>query len=290
MKQALLKLHIAVFLWGFTGVLGKLITLNEAWLVWYRLLITVLSLAVLALALGKIKKIKVGNYTWQLIVIGFIVGLHWLYFYGSIKYANVSVALVCLSSNAFFTALLEPAIQKQPISWYNIVLGLMGILGIGLIFHFDPQFQKGIIWGLLSSFFTALFATLNKKIVYKYPPESLMFWELLGAFIFMSGVLFLYGNPIKDFQIPTYANWFWLIVLSWICTVVAMFLSLQALKKVSAFTQNLSLNLEPVYGIVLAFAVYKEHQQLHPTFFLGFIIILLSVVLQMKRVVNKKTT
>lgn len=288
MKQALIKLHIAVFLWGFTGVLGKLITLNEAWLVWYRLAITVGSLSLLALIFKKPETLKYSKQSWQLISIGFIVGLHWLFFYGSIKYANVSVALVCLSSNAFFTALLEPVIQKQRVSGYNIFLGLMGILGIGLIFHFDPQFQKGIIWGIFSSFFTALFSTLNKKIVHQQAAENLMFWELSGALIFITGVLFLYGNPIQIFKIPSFGNWFWLFILSWICTIVAMFLSLQALQKVSAFTQNLTLNLEPIYGIILAFAVYKEHTQMHPTFFLGFIIIMLSVVLQMKRVVGKK--
>lgn len=290
MKQALIKLHIAVFLWGFTGVLGKLITLNEAWLVWYRLVITVCSLLILFLILNKKVVLQPNKTNWQLIGIGFIVGLHWLFFYGSIKYANVSVGLVCLSSNAFFTALLEPTIQKQNISWYNIFLGLMGILGIGLIFHFDPQFQKGIIWGLFSSFFTALFSTLNKKIVHQHAAEKMMFWELLGALVFMTGVLFIYGNPIQNFQIPNASNWLWLIILSWVCTIIAMFISLQALQKVSAFTQNLTLNLEPIYGIILAFAVYKEHTNMHPTFFLGFAIIMLSVVLQMKRVVNRKTT
>jgi drug/metabolite transporter (DMT)-like permease len=290
MKQALLKIHIAVFLWGFTGVLGRLITLNEAWLVWYRLLITIVSLAFLAFMLKRTEFLAFSKKSYKLLGIGFIVGLHWLFFYGSIKYANVSVALVCLSSNAFFTALLEPAIQKQNINGYNIILGLMGIVGIGLIFHFDPQFQKGIMWGLISSFFTALFSTLNKKIVHRQAAENLMFWELLGAFIFMCAVLFFYGNPLSNFQIPNLNNWFWLLILSWLCTIVAMFLSLQALQKISAFTQNLTLNLEPVYGIILAFAVYKEHTQMHPTFFLGFIIIMLSVLLQMKRVVNKKTT
>ena len=287
MKQALIKLHIAVFLWGFTGVLGRLISLNEGLLVWYRLLITIISLYIVMLSSGQLQKVAAQQRN-KLFLIGTIVALHWCFFYGSIKYSNVSIALTCLSSAGLFTAVLEPLMTGKKINMAEVLLGLIGIVGIALIFHFDPQYKTGIILGLLCTLLSCIFSILNKKQVASIPPKTVMLYELIGGFLFLSLLMpfYLYAFPTK-LLVPTIQDGLWLVLLSWVCTILAMDLSLQALKKVSAFTQNLTLNLEPVYGIILAFAVFNENRFLSKWFYLGFSLILVAVVLQMGRIVRR---
>ena len=287
MKQALIKLHIAVFLWGFTGVLGRLISLNEGLLVWYRLLITIISLYLIMRISGQLQKVAAPQRN-KLFLIGTVVALHWCFFYGSIKYSNVSIALTCLSSAGLFTAILEPLMTGKKINMAEVLLGLIGIVGISLIFHFDPQYKTGIILGLLCTLLSCIFSILNKKQVASTPPKTVMLYELIGGFLFLSLLMpfYLYAFPTKHL-VPTINDGLWLVLLSWVCTILAMDLSLQALKKVSAFTQNLTLNLEPVYGIILAFAVFNENRFLSKWFYLGFSLILVAVVLQMGRIVRR---
>lgn len=289
MKTALIKLHTAVFLWGFTGVLGRLISLNEAVLVWYRLIITICSLAILFSFNKNLQKIS-NKSKFVLVGIGCLVGLHWLFFYGSIKYSNVSIALVCLSINPLFTCFFEPLIIKCKFSLIDIALSFIGIIGIGLIFHFDSHYQVGILWGVISSFFTALFSTINKKQIGIANANTMMFYELIGAAVIISTIIPFYyyeNNNLK--LIPSATDFLWLAVLSWLCTVLAMKLSLEALQKVSAFTQNLSLNLEPIYGIGLAFLIFQEQKEISKFFYYGIALIILSVALQMGRLLAKKT-
>ena len=284
MKAALIKLHIAIFLWGFTGVLGRLIQLNEILLVWYRLLITIVTLALIFYYKKSTVKITKKEIL-KLLGIGVLVATHWVFFYGSIKYANVSISLICLSCLAFFTAILEPIITKSAFQLVEILLGLLSVLGIALIFHFDNKHRLGIALGLLSAFFSALFSTFNKKNVAIALPQTIIFYELIGGLIFLTLIMPFYLTilPTKTY-LPTLSDIGWLLLLSWVCTILAMDFSLQALKKVSAFTQNLSLNLEPVYGIILAFIIYKEQKDLSPTFYYGFALIIIAVGLQMFRV------
>lgn len=284
MKSALIKLHLAVFLWGFTGVLGKLIQLNEGLLVWYRLLITIAALLLIFSFNKSFEKVSLKTKV-NLMSIGVVVALHWVFFYGSIKYANVSISLICLSCISFFTALLEPIIVKTRFSFIDIGLSIISILGIALIFHFDNKYRTGILLGLISAAFSSIFSTYNKKNVNAASSQSIMFYELIGGFIFLSLLLPFYLKVLPTQQLlPTFKDAIWLVLLSLVCTVWAMDLSLQALKKVSAFTLNLTLNLEPVYGIVLAFIIYKEQKDLSNTFYWGFALIILSVVLQMFRI------
>jgi drug/metabolite transporter (DMT)-like permease len=285
MRRALIQLHIAVFLWGFTGVLGRLITLNEGLLVWYRLLLTVITLLFI---MWWQKSFKLLNWkdTLQLFGIGTIVMLHWVCFYGSIKYANVSIALTCLSASGLFTAVLEPLFFKNRIQLVEIVLGAIAIAGIYLIFHFDPRYKIGIIIGLFATLFTAVFSVMNKKIIHKYSGKTMIVYELTGGWLLLTLLMpwYLQQFPV-DSILPTTQDWGWLLLLSWFCTILAMELSLKALQKISAFTQNLTLNLEPVYGIILAFVVYQENKQLNDWFYAGFGLILLVVVLQMGRII-----
>lgn len=290
MKQALIKLHTAVFLWGFTGVLGRLISLNEGLLVWYRLLITIATLYIIMRAKNQFHSVQ-PKQRWQLLGIGVLVALHWCFFYGSIKFSNVSVALTCLSSSGFFTAILEPAINRKKIVLTEVLLGSLCIAGIYLIFHFDPQYKTGIILGLLCTFFTCIFSIFNKNQVVNVSPKTVMLYELTGGFVFLSLImpLYLYLLPTAHW-VPQHMDFAWLLILSWLCTILAMDFALQALQKVSAFTQNLTLNLEPVYGIILAFAVYHENEYLSRWFYLGFTFILLAVILQMMRVIKGRNT
>ena len=283
MRKALLQLHVSVFLAGFTGILGVLIELNEGLLVWYRMAITVVTLLAL-LVLGKKWEHLPFTQVKKLFGIGMLIALHWVFFYGSIKMANVSIGLVCVAGAGLFTALVEPVFLKVKIKWPEVALGLLSLLGILLIFKFDARYRLGIGLGIVSAILASIFSVLNKKEVDKQPAQMMMVYELTGGLFLLTLLMpfyLSYFNVVKIF--PTLSDIGWLLILSWLCTVLAMDLILQALKKVSAFTQNLTLNLEPVYGILLAFVVYQENKQLGTPFYLGISFIVLSVVFQIVR-------
>lgn len=290
MKKAFFQLHVAVLLAGFTGILGRLITLNEGLLVWYRLLITAVTLWVLFYFTKKIQRLPARD-VMKLFAVGFTAALHWVTFYGSIKYANVSVALVCFSSIGFFTAILEPLILRKPFSLQEILLGLMVMAGISIIFHFDPEYKTGIIVGIISALLGSLFPIYNHKFVDRYKGETITLYELTGGFLTLSLIMpfYIWYFPATHY-IPTVEDFLWLLVLSWFCTVLSFQLVVNALKKISAFTVNLSYNLEPLYGILLAFVVYQENEHLDGSFYIGLGIILLSVVLQSVRVYKKSVS
>jgi drug/metabolite transporter (DMT)-like permease len=296
MKKAFLQLHIAVFLAGFTGILGRLISLNEGMLVWYRLLITSATMWILFSLWKKMQPIplrdilKIGG-------VGFIAAMHWVTFYGSIKYSNVSVALVCFSAIGFFTALLEPLILRKRMNWIDLLLGLMTIAGIYIIFHFDAQYKTGIIIGVISAILAALFPIYNRQFLQRgINVETMLAWQQTGGFVILSALLPFYFQqfPVDSF-LPGLENFLWLLVLSWLCSVIAFQFSANALKRLSAFTVNLTYNLEPVYGILLAFIVYQENKLLSKWFYIGFAIIaaaliihVLLVIKQEKKLVAKK--
>lgn len=290
MKKAFFQLHTAIFLAGFTGVLGRLITINEGLLVWYRMFFSALFLLSLSFFTKKIKFL-----TWKqalpLIGIGTIVALHWVLFYGSVKYANVSVSLVCFSTIGFFSSFLDPLISRRKFDFVEVLLGLMVMLGVYLIFHFDQQYRWGIFYGILSSLLAAVFTILNKKYVEIHDAHVITFYELGGGWFSLNLFLPFYLQYV-DFSgfLPGISDLLWLLVLSLLCTVLAFNLSIRALKKISPFTVNLSYNLEPVYGIVLAFIMYKEHLELGLSFYAGLFIIFMTVVLQSIRVWKSKGT
>lgn len=287
MRDALIKLHISVFLAGFTGVLGVLIEMNEGLLVWYRIMVTVVSLLFLLQVKKQFQPIPT-SMVWKLLGIGTLIALHWVFFYGSIKIANVSIGLVCFASTGLFTALLEPIFNQKKFSWPEVGLGLISLLGILLIFHFDTRYREGIIAGIVSAILAALFTVLNKRHVNTIEPRVMMVYELSGGLLLLTLLmpLYLHFYPVESLW-PSLSDWLWLLILGWLCTVLAMDLMLQALKKVSAFTQNLSLNLEPVYGIILAFLLFNENEKLNTSFYVGVFLIGISVVLQMIRVVTQ---
>lgn len=284
MRLAFIKLHIAVLLAGFTAILGKLITLNEAALVWWRLLLSVVALLLLFTWLKK-SVLTSRKTILQLLGIGSLVGIHWLCFFGSVKYGNVSIALVCFSAAGFFSALLEPVITRRKWRPIELLLGLMCMAGIYIIFHFDARYKAGILLGVAAAALSALFSILNKQMVNaKADGLQMTFWEMSGALITLSVAMPAYVMLRGDSMLPAPLDWLWLLVLALVCTVWAFFLQLQALQHISAVTLNLTYNLEPVYGIILAFIFFHENQYLHSTFFAGLIFIALAVAIQMWRV------
>ena len=285
MKKALIQLNSAVFLWGFTGVLGRAITLDSTMLVWWRLLITMVSLWILYLIQGKASRIpfKAGV---LISLIGTILALHWVCFYASIKLANVTIALTCLSTTALIASLIEPLILKKRFDPVEIVLGLFAIAGIFVIYNTHIQFSTGIVVGLLSAIFTVLVSVLNKKIIDQYHPEHITLYQLTGGFLGLTILLPLFRFIFQGvWSSPTVTDWLWLVILSWVCTILTFFLYIRALKKISAFTMNLTLTLEPVYGIILAFMIYHENRLLSNWFYVGFALIAVAVVFHMWRLV-----
>jgi drug/metabolite transporter (DMT)-like permease len=280
MKKALLQLHIAIFLWGFTGVLGKLIEVNEITLVYYRLIITFFSLIFLDLVkpsfqiLATEQKIK-------LCITGSLQAIHWVCFFASIKYANVAVALICLSSTSFFTLLFEKYRYKKPIDFVELMLSIVSMAGIALIFYADFELKKGIIFGILSAMFVSLVAVNNKKFLDQVNTETITVWNIGGGLLTISILLPLYLYFANQrFELPNGTDIQWLLVLSWLCTIVTWKLSLASLKKVSAFTQNLSMNMEPIYGILLATFFLQEYKTYTIWFYLGISLIILTIIFQ----------
>lgn len=288
MKQALLKLHAAVFLWGFTGILGRGISLNEGVLVWYRIAITIATVLAIQRWRGELFRVNT-RLSRSLMANGAVLAIHWVFFYGSIKYSNVSIGLTCLSASGLFTSFLSPIFNKSKIAYSEVLLGMLGIAGIYLIFHFDPQYKTGIILGLIACLLSCLYTIFSEKQVTAAPTSTVMLYQLIGGILILSLLMpaYLYYFPGSSWY-PIGNDWLLLLVMSWACTIVAMHLSLDSLKHLSAFTQNLTLNMEPVYGIVLAFIIFKENKNLSQGFFIGFGLIALAVILQMGRVIKQR--
>ncbi len=287
MKKAFLQLHLAVFLAGFTAVLGRLIQLNEGLLVWYRLLITVLVLAGMLVYKKEFQKISIRNIL-RMAAVGGVIAFHWVTFYGSIKYGNISVALVCLSAAGFFSSLIEPMLFKKKIVYVEVLLGLLAIVGIYIIFDFHPQYKLGIVYGILAALGAAIFPMLNKQLIKEFSPRTLTFYELFGGFLILSILLPIYLKfTALGSLIPSLDDFIWLLILAIVCTVLCFDLQLKALRKISPFTSNLMYNLEPLYGIILAFVFFGEGKVFHKEFYIGVSFIIIAVLLQMIRLLNQ---
>lgn len=286
MKKAFIQLHVAVFLAGFTAILGKLIQLNEGVLVWYRMLITFITLAIIMYWRREMKHVPVKEI---LIIcgVGVIVAVHWVTFYGSIKYSNVSVSLTCLSAIGFFTSFFDPLINRRKVDYVEVFLGLLCIAGIYLIFDFYPEFKLGILFGIISAMLASLFPIFNARLLKKHGGKTVTLYEMAGGVVALTFILPFYLMKFPAaYYIPTLSDWLWLLVLAWLCTVLSFLLSLNALKKISPFTCNLTYNLEPVYGIIMAFIIFHENKFLGAGFYWGLGLIMLSIVLQMLRVIR----
>jgi len=279
-RKAFWQIHFCVLLWGFTAILGKLITLPAQALVVWRMVLVALLLAVLPRVWHGLRALSP-----RLIAIyagiGTIVALHWLTFYGAIKLSNASVAVSCLALGSIFTAIIEPMLTGKPHARSEILLGLIVIPGVYLLIGGVPlSMHLGIAVGILSSLLTAVFATLNKRYVHEADPESVTFIEMSVGALALAGASALYFGLDATFIRPDLYNFSLLLVLAVLCTLLPFILSLHALRHISAFSSQLALNLEPVYAIVIAALWLKEYQELTPQFYLGVAIILSAVFVQ----------
>ncbi|MFN8165200.1 MAG: DMT family transporter [Bacteroidia bacterium] len=278
-RTAYLKMHLAIFLWGFTGLLGKLIELDQVVLVWYRMLISSAAILFILLYNKKFPKLS-WRETLKIALIGIIVMLHWVTFYGSIKLASISVAMICLSSIALFASIFEPLVNKQKFDYVEILFSGLAVTGITTIYKSDVSASTGIFLGVFSALLSAIFSVFNKKITSKYESLTISFIELSSGFLFLSILLPFYSYSFPEITIKaTVSDFIYLLILSLFCTVLTWILSLQALRKVSAFTMGLALNLEPVYGITLAILFAGESKHMNSGFITGAVIIFLTIIL-----------
>ncbi|QYJ67404.1 DMT family transporter [Flavobacterium litorale] len=276
--KSYLQLHFIVFIWGFTAVIGALISLDALPLVWFRMSIAVAIIWLYAY----LKKLSIQLPKKAVIVFlfaGLVIALHWLTFFKAIKVANVSVTLACLSTGAFFTSLLEPIFFSRKIIWYEVVFGLFVVGGLYLIFRFEGDYTYGIILALTSAFLSALFSTINGIYASKYNPTIISLYELFGGVFFLSIYLLFTGSFTPDFFIVSLTDWIWLFILGSICTAYAFIVSVDIMKFLSPYTVMLTINLEPVYGIIIALLVFNEKEKMNWTFYVGAAIILTMVIL-----------
>jgi len=288
MKQAFIKLHISILLAGFTGLFGKLISLNEGLLVCYRMLFAALLLLLILWCSGKLKAVSFREFL-KIGGTGFLLGLHWVFFYGSIKASNVSIGVVCFSLIGFFTAILEPLFYRRKIVVGELLISLITVLGIILIFQFDTRYRTGIVLGVISTALAALFTITNKRAGVRHSSSTMLLYEMIGGFIGLVCLLPLYLHffPVESI-IPNMSDSLYLLALALFCTIGLYLLQIQVLKTISAFTVNLSYTLEPVYSIILAMIFFGEAKELTPVFYIGLGLIILSVLLQTKRVIDTK--
>ncbi len=288
MKKAFIYLHLSVLLAGFTGVFGRAIEINAALLTWYRLLFSAIIIVLIMTFLGKMRKLKTGDIL-RISFAGFLLGLHWVFFYASIKYANISVGVVCFSLTSFFTALIEPVMNRRSYEISELVLSGITLAGIALIFGFDATYRFGIMLGVISSLIVAFYTILNKRLTKEFDSQIITTYNMIGGFIGISVVLpvFLWIAPGASL-IPSVMDLVYLLILAGFCTVLLYLLVTEAMQTISAFTVNLSFSLEPLYSIALAIIIYKENTELSAAFYFGLALIVLSVVLQMYRVMQQR--
>jgi drug/metabolite transporter (DMT)-like permease len=277
-NKSYLHLHLIVFIWGFTAILGRLITLDALPLVWYRMLFAVGFIFIYI----KYKRMPIKipkRILLKFLVAGLVIALHWFTFFRAIKVSNVSITLACLSTGAFFTSLIEPIFFGKKIVWYEIFFGLIVVFGLSIIFNVEGRYVEGILLALTSAFLSASFAVINSKFVKDYDPSVISYYELGGGVLFFS-IFLLFTNSFNSefFQLTT-SDFIYLLILSSVCTAYAFIASTAVMKFLSPYTVMLTINLEPIYGIILAVIIFEDKEQMSPQFYVGAVIILLTVIL-----------
>jgi len=271
-----IRLQFIVLLWGFTGVLGKLITVSAIPLVWFRVLVA----GVMLFAILKFRRIELKVSRKDLLMllgIGVVIGLHWMAFFGAIKVSNVAVALSTLSTGALFSAFLEPFFFKRKINFYEIMLAIVVSCCILLIYNASPEYWMGIVLGVICSFLSALFSVLNGRIHTKFPSQKIMFYEMLGGWIIVS-IFLPFAGGLETIFIISWKDLGLLILLGSLFTAYPMIESVNLMKYISPFTLLLNVNLEPVYGIILAYFIFGQSEKMTPLFYIATAIMVLAIV------------
>lgn len=276
-----LKLHFIVFLWGFTAILGLLISIPTVEMVLYRTLLASFGMGAFMLWSKSSFQITRTD-SIKLVLIGFIVCFHWLAFFGSARVSNASVSLVGFATNSLWAAILEPWMNRNRIKKFELLLGLVVIVGLYVIFSFNFEYKLGLVLGIAAGFLAALFSVLNAKMVRRVDPYTITFYEMAGAFIATALCLPIYKYTIAEHGelrlIPTSLDWVYIAILAWVCTVYAFSMAIKLMKKLSVFFIQLTLNLEPVYGIIMALIILGDAEKMGLNFYAGTLIIISAVV------------
>ena len=275
--KSYLHLHLIVFIWGFTAILGALITLDALPLVWFRMLFAVAFIAVYIyykkLPLKVPPKILL-----QFLFSGFIIALHWFTFFHAIKISNVSITLACLSTGALFASILEPILFGKKIVPYEVFFGLIVVAGLYIIFNVEGTYLWGMVTALTSAFLSALFAVINSRLVKSYDATVISFYELSGGVVFFSFLLLFFGSFSTDFFQLSGKDLGYLLILSSVCTAYAFIASTSVMKFLSPYTVMLTINLEPIYGIILAVLIFEDKEKMSFEFYIGAVIIIVTVL------------
>lgn len=272
-------LHFLVFIAGFTAILGELISIGAIPLVWFRMLIA----GILMFLYIKVIRLKIRVNTKTLakfFAAGVLIAIHWITFFEAIKQSNVSITLAMFSTGAFFASLIEPIFYKRRIIWYEIIFGIIVVIGVFLITQSEIKYINGIILGVISAFFSSLFAVINGRFIEKHSATIISFYEFVsGVFFITLFILFFKGGFNTEFFNLTHLDWLYLGILASICTAYAFIGSVHIMKYISPYTVVLTYNLEPVYGIIMALFLFPETETMSPQFYYGAFIILLTVLL-----------
>ena len=288
-NQAFALLHLCVFLWGFTAILGKLISYDSVSLVWWRLIVVNISLLIF-MFLARKKLILNKSVFWQLAGVGAIVGIHWLCFFGGIKVANISITMISFSSGTFFTALIEPLVYKRKLNWNEVIIGVLIMLIISIIgiseFENSENPIAGIFLGTMAALTSALFSTFNGKLILKSNAFTISLMELIFAFVLVSIGLFVFFPVPENLLAPSSIDIWYLLLLGVACTAFPFIASVEVMKKLSPFSVNLAVNLEVVYAIILGYFIFGEKEQMTPTFYICGIMI--GVLIVFNEVLKRK--
>ncbi|MFD1293735.1 DMT family transporter [Lutibacter holmesii] len=272
-----IHLHILVFIWGFTAILGALIKIDAIPLVWYRMLIATVLVFVYFIIKKKSLKIDTKAF-FKFLIGGILIALHWIFFFSAIKVSNVSVALVSMSTGALFTSIIEPFFFKRKLIFFELLFGVIVISGLYLIFNVETAYKMGIVYALIAAFLSALFTVLNGLYIRNYEADKISLYQLLFGVAFITVyVLATTGFTVEDFRL-TSLDFFYLFILSSICTAYAFVVSVKVMKHLTPYTVMLTINLEPIYAIVLALLIFGEKEKMSPQFYFGALIILVTVI------------
>lgn len=287
--KSYLNLHLIVFIWGFTAILGALITIDAENLVWYRMLIAMIFLGGFIAFKKQSFEVPIKEF-FKLIFVGLLIALHWIFFFRAIHVSNVSITLSIFSLGAFFASLLEPLFYGRKVLWYEVLFGLVIIAGLGLILQVEIKYLEGVYYALAAIILGVLFTLMNGKLISDHEPSVITFYEF-GAGVFFITIYFLFqGKFTADFFEMSVNNWVLLLILASICTAYAFTASVKVMQRLTPYTVMLTTNLEPVYGIVLAYFILGGKEKMSVEFYIGAVIIIITVILNgvFKHYQNKK--
>ncbi|TDE03244.1 DMT family transporter [Flavobacterium hiemivividum] len=287
--KSYISLHLIVFIWGFTAILGALITITADAIVWYRMLLAAAFLFVFIIFKKKSFRVPLNSFL-KLIFVGFLIAMHWITFFHAIHVSNVSITLSVFSLGAFFASILEPLFYGRKVLWYEVFFGVIIIAGLAMIMKVEVNYLSGMLYALVSIILGVLFTLMNGKLIQNHDATVISFYEFLAGVFFIS-IYFLFENKFTaDFFVLSYNNWMLMIILASICTAYAFTASVKVMKKLSPYTVMLTTNLEPVYGIILAYFIIGGKEKMSFSFYIGAVIILITVILNaiIKHKVGKK--